>query len=74
MTKNFILLSLFFIFIWTASHAQIPARLQTIEELIEEIAESTDEELDYTSLFDDLFYYAQFPLDRKSTRLNFSHT
>lgn len=66
MIKNFIILSIIIFFFCTATYAQIPDRSQTIEELIEEIAESSDEELDYTSLFDDLFYYSQFPLNLNS--------
>ena len=36
---------------------------QAIEQLIEEIAESTDAELDYTQLAEDLYYFADNPLN-----------
>lgn len=36
---------------------------ETIEDIIEEIASSTDEELDYTTLFDNLNYYINNPLN-----------
>jgi len=40
-----------------------PLAKQTLEDMIEEIAGSTDEELDYTTLFDDLYYYLYHPLN-----------
>lgn len=36
---------------------------QSIEDLIEEIASNSDVELDYTTLFDDLYYYARYPMN-----------
>ncbi|NOZ46138.1 MAG: helix-hairpin-helix domain-containing protein [Chlorobi bacterium] len=36
---------------------------QAIESIIEEIANSTDEELDYTNLYDDLYFYYNNPLN-----------
>lgn len=36
---------------------------EVIDNLIEEIASSSDEELDYTTLYEDLFYFAQNPLN-----------
>ncbi len=38
-------------------------RQQVIEELIENLASTTDEEIDYTTLFNDLNYYADYPLN-----------
>lgn len=40
-----------------------PFSKQTIEDLIEEIATSTDEELDYTTLYDNLTFYLYNPLN-----------
>src|SRR6056297_2055884 len=40
-----------------------PLAKQTLEDLIEEVAGSTDEEFDYTTLFDDLYYYFYHPLN-----------
>ncbi|MGM0406684.1 MAG: ComEA family DNA-binding protein [Bacteroidota bacterium] len=40
-----------------------PYPKQTIEDLIEDIASSTDDELDYTTLYDDLNYYLYNPLN-----------
>jgi len=40
-----------------------PYAKQTLEDLIEEIASSTDEELDYTTLYDDLNFYLYNPLN-----------
>src|SRR6056297_446074 len=40
-----------------------PFNKQTIEDLIEEIATSTDEELDYTTLYDNLTFYLYNPLN-----------
>ena len=39
---------------------------QTIEDLIEEIASNSDEELDYTTLFEDLNYFLNHPLNLNS--------
>ncbi len=58
--KLFLLISLTFIF--SVSFSQIVDK-EAIDNLIEEIAESSDEELDYTQLYDDLYYYAQNPLN-----------
>ncbi len=38
-------------------------RYKTIEDLIEEIASNSDEELDYTSLYDDLNYFLNNPIN-----------
>ncbi len=42
---------------------QDPVTKQTLEDLIEDIASSTDEELDYTSLYDDLNYFFNNPIN-----------
>jgi len=50
-----------------ATFAQVPfASQQIIEDLIEEIAQNTDEELDYTTLFNDLDDLLNNPLDINS--------
>lgn len=57
---------LLFLFLYLIStvyaYTQTPDR-ETIESIIEEIAESSDEELDFTLLFEDLFYFAENPLN-----------
>ena len=69
MTKNIIfqrfILLLSFTLISILSFAQEPVRdnQQTIEDLIEEIASNSDEELDYTTLFEDLNYFLNHPLN-----------
>jgi len=45
---------------------QEPATKQTLEDLIEEIASDSDEEIDYTSLYDDLNYFLNNPLNLNS--------
>jgi hypothetical protein len=42
---------------------EIPAANQAIEDLIEEIAGNSDENFDYTQLAEDLFFYAEHPLN-----------
>jgi len=49
------------------SQESIDAGQEAIENIIEEIANNTDEELDYTSLFDDLYFYYNNPLNLNST-------
>ena len=49
-------------FIVNTLYAQEPDYTKAIENLIEEIAESSDDELDYTSLFDDLVFFSENPL------------
>lgn len=45
---------------------------QTIEDLIEEISANSDEELDYTTLYEDLTYYMNNPLNlNEATREDF---
>ncbi len=49
--------------------AQEPDYTRAIENLIEEIAESSDVELDYTALFDDLVFFSENPLNlNRATR------
>ena len=59
MYKYIFILLLFLTFKLTA---QITDR-DVINNLIEEIAESSDDELDYTSFYEDLYYFAQNPLN-----------
>ena len=60
-TKHFILI-FFLLFNFAFSYSQIIDK-EAIDNLIEDIAESSDEELDYTQLYEDLYYYAQNPLN-----------
>jgi len=41
---------------------QEPGTKQTLEDLIEDIASNSDEEIDFTSLYDDLNYFLNNPL------------
>ncbi|NPA44818.1 MAG: helix-hairpin-helix domain-containing protein [Chlorobi bacterium] len=59
--KKIFTLLLFFTII-SSTFSQI-ADKEAIDNLIEEIASSSDEELDYTSLYEDLYYFAQNPLN-----------
>ncbi|NPA68660.1 MAG: helix-hairpin-helix domain-containing protein [Chlorobi bacterium] len=59
--KNIIIVTVFMLAA-LFSNAQIPDK-EAINNLIEDIAESSDEELDYTQLYEDLYYYAQNPLN-----------
>ncbi len=61
MYKNIFFLIIFLLFTLQLS-AQISDK-EVINILIEEIAETIDDELDYTSLYEDLFYFAQNPLN-----------
>jgi len=54
------ILILFMLFLSLNSMAQ---KVPTIEDLIEEIASSTDSELDYTSLYEDLNYFLNNPIN-----------
>ena len=47
---------------------QDPVAKQTLEDLIEDIASNTDEELDYTSLYDDLNYFLNNPINLNATK------
>lgn len=43
-------------------------KYQTVEDLIEEIAANSDEELDYTALYDDLNFFYQNPMNLNEAR------
>ena len=45
------------------SFAQFPENTKIIENIIEEIATSSEEAIDYTSLFDDLMFFLENPLN-----------
>jgi hypothetical protein len=66
-SSNFLNIVLFLILLLISSSSTFAQTesytKQTLEDLIEEIAESTDEELDYTTLYDDLNYYLYNPLN-----------
>jgi hypothetical protein len=64
--KKLLFISAFFV--TNFGYSQVSETTQTIESLIEEIAETSDEDLDYTSLFDDLFYFSQNPLNLNSAK------
>ncbi len=63
LQKKYFFIFLLILFYPLFSQGQIINETQTIEQLIEEIAASSDEELDYTTLFDDLNAFAQNPLN-----------
>jgi len=48
---------------WIHSQDISPAGIIIIEDIIENIARNSEEELDYTTLFNDLSYYLEKPLD-----------
>ncbi len=60
--KILIIISLF-LFVNYSFSQEVVDNQQLIEDLIENIAESSDEELDYTSLFDDFNYFINNPLN-----------
>ncbi len=62
MKINFLIFFILFLFNFSFLKSQIIDK-DAIDNLIEEIAESSDEELDYTQLYEDLYYYAQNPLN-----------
>jgi len=62
MKIKFLIFFVLFLFIFSFLKSQIIDK-DAIDNLIEEIAESSDEELDYTQLYEDLYYYAQNPLN-----------
>ncbi len=72
MTKNIVfqkfilLLSFTLINISSFTQEVVLDNQQTIEDLIEEIASNSDEELDYTTLFEDLNYFLNHPLNLNS--------
>ncbi|RLD63287.1 MAG: hypothetical protein DRJ01_04105 [Bacteroidetes bacterium] len=64
MFKYKILLFIFFfLFVKFLFSQEVVDSQQLIEDLIENIAESSDEELDYTSLFDDFNFFINNPLN-----------
>lgn len=67
MLKYSILIFTFFLFVTVKSQKPEKSENKTIESLIEEIAENTDEELDYTTLFDDLNYFMNNPINLNNT-------
>lgn len=61
---RFLLLFVPYFFVANCSFAQEHEDINAfIEDIIEEIAADSDEELDYTTLFDDLYFYYNNPLD-----------
>ncbi len=66
MIKKYIKLTFVIIFIFTTNYlfAQNEQTKQDIiENYVQQLAENSDEELDYTTLFDDLMYYINNPLN-----------
>ncbi len=61
------LIAFLFLSVSLFSQEAIVDNQQVIENIIEEIASNTDEELDYTSLFDDLYFYYNNPLNINTT-------
>lgn len=57
------LLSVSALFFSLFSYSQEAEKQQVLEDLIEEIASNSEQELDYTTLFDDLQFYFQNPLN-----------
>jgi len=66
MKTKSLFITFFFTFLFLFSYSQIIDR-ESINNIIEEIAESSDEELDYSQLYEDLYYYAQNPLNLNTT-------
>lgn len=63
IVKNIILIFILFLFGQKLFAQQEPITKQTLEDLIEDIASNTDAEIDYSSLYDDLNYYLNNPLN-----------
>ncbi len=61
MKKKHLFLSIFFVINHALLYAQVD--VEKIDKLIEEISENSDEELDFSQLYEDLYYYAQNPLN-----------
>lgn len=61
MKRIFLIISL--IIVYSTSYSQIETDNQTIEDLIEDISANSDEELDYSTLYDDLNFYLNEPLN-----------
>lgn len=62
-----LLISLFLILSISSNAQQESFTNYTIQELIENIALNTDDELDYTSLYDDLYFFLNNPINLNST-------
>ena len=60
---SLIILSFFFFAHWAVAQVPDGNKNKAIEDLIEEIASNSDEELDYTALYDDLNYFFNNPLN-----------
>lgn len=52
-----------FLFSFKSAFAQNYDKQETIEDLIEEIASNSDEDIDFSSIYDDLKYYLDYPLN-----------
>jgi hypothetical protein len=63
MKRIILIIILILIYLPIKSFGQNVVEEKSVEQLIEEISASSDQELDYTTLFDDLNYYAQNPLN-----------
>lgn len=66
IVKHIILITILFLFSNKLFAQQEPITKQTLEDLIEDIASNTDAEIDYSSLYDDLNYYLNNPLNINS--------
>ncbi len=62
MTLKKLFSSFFFMLIIINLSAQVVDK-EVIDNLIEELSESSDEEIDFTSLYEDLYYFAKNPLN-----------
>jgi hypothetical protein len=70
MTKKSILLLSMLLIAWRLSSQDIyPEGNTVIEDLIENIARNSEEELDYTSLFSDLAFFLENPLNLNSASI-----
>jgi len=63
MIKKLLLLFLLISFVTVNLKAQNDKANQVIESLIEEIAANSDEEIDFSEIYDDLFYFLENPLN-----------
>jgi hypothetical protein len=52
-----------FFFLTISVHYSQTLEKEALKSIIEGIAESSEEELDFSALFEDLFYFSQFPLN-----------
>ncbi len=62
MTKNIVFLFFSFVLFYPKVFSQTDDK-ELIENLVEEISESSDEEIDFSSLVEDLYYFSQNPLN-----------